>query len=198
MEEENLAALWVPRKFASGACSSHHIGGGHPVVDRHLLFGDIARVQALQVVQRYCEQNATWRGWSARFYGPLLSDGNDLHSVVHLWTGRSPHLLSQQNQFLQRHDEYHWYHRHHSLFHHTGHCHHRRRRHRRRVSDTGWTGREEQQSSHVISNLTGHPSRSSVSNIQTLSPLQGATDIGSNAQGLHARIRTFNIFPLHR
>ena len=74
MEAQDLAAVRISGEFASGPSGGHHLGGGHFAVDRHLLFGDIARVQALQVVQCHVQSDADRGGRSARFYGPVLFD----------------------------------------------------------------------------------------------------------------------------
>ena len=199
MEEESVAAVRVPGEFAGGPGGGHHLGGGHFAVDRRLLLGNAARVQALQIVQRHGQSDAHRRGRSARFHRPFLSDRNDLHSVVHVRNHRSHRSLSQPAQLLQRHDERHRHHGHHSLLHHVGHRPGRRREQRQRCRPTrAHAAGAQQQPGHVAGHPASHPARQSLSNIQIVPPLQGTPDSRSHAQGLHARTRTFNFFPIHR
>lgn len=121
MEAQSLAVVRVPGKFTSRTRGGDHLGRGNSAIDRRLLPGNFAGLQALQTVQRYPQQDAHRRRRSARFHGSVLPHRDHMHSVVHVRDYSAHHMLSKSAELFPRRDEHHRHNGHHSLLYHLGH-----------------------------------------------------------------------------
>lgn len=146
-----MAAVRVPGEFAGGAGGGDHLGVRHPAVDRDLLPGDAAGVQALQGVQHDDERHEDRRGRSARHHGSVLPYRDYLYHLVHVRIISALPRVSQQNELLSRRHEHHRHHRDHSVLHHPGHRGGRGGRHHQRAARARLPAGQEHEPSHVVS-----------------------------------------------